>query len=123
VKGFVRSAQQVPSRPVERGVQAFIQVLVGPEDGAPHYITRKFTLLPGGRIPRHKHPGVEHEQFLVAGRLRIGIGEEVFEAKAGEAIYIPADTPHWYENPGLETAEFICVIPKTASYSTEWLEE
>jgi len=117
----VRPADRVAKKPVQKGTNAFVQVLIGPDDGAPNYIMRKFTILPGGRIPAHKHPTIEHEQYVLRGSMRLGLGEEVREVSAGEAVFIPADLPHWYENPGQEPVEFLCVIPKTKDYETEWL--
>ena len=38
-------------------------------------------------------------------------------------MLIPAGTPHFYENTGSEEAEFICVVPATTGYATEWLED
>jgi len=75
--------------PVDRARGATIQVLIGPSDGAANFLTRKFTIQPGGRIPRHKHPGIEHEQFVLSGTMRIGIGDDVRDVVAGEAIFIP----------------------------------
>lgn len=123
MKPVVKQVASLEARPVERGEKAFIQVLIGPEDGAPHFITRKFTLLPGGRIPLHRHPTVEHEQYVLSGRMRVHLGGEVKEVSAGQAVYIPPGTPHAYANEGEEPVEFLCVIPKTAAYATEWLEE
>ncbi|MER3451459.1 MAG: cupin domain-containing protein [Thermus sp.] len=123
VKGMVKTSVAVEARPVERGEKAFIQVLIGPEDGAPHFITRKFTLLPGGRIPKHRHPTIEHEQYVLSGRMKIWIGDEEKEVGPGQAVFIPAGTPHAYLNAGSEPVEFLCVIPKTNGYATEWLED
>lgn len=118
MKPVVKQGASVEARPVERGEKAFIQVLIGPEDGAPHFITRKFTILPGGRIPKHKHPSIEHEQYVLSGRMKIYLGDEVREVAAGQAVYIPPDTPHAYVNEGDEPVEFLCVIPKTNAYAT-----
>jgi len=46
---LVRSQEGVPAHPVERSQDAFVQVLIGPEDGTVHALVRRFTLLPGGR--------------------------------------------------------------------------
>ena len=35
---------------------------------------------------------VEHEQYILKGKARVGIGEDVFEVAAGDAVYIP-DVP------------------------------
>ena len=122
MKPVVKQAASVEARPVERGDKAFIQVLIGPEDGAPHFILRKFTLLPGGRIPKHRHPTLEHEQYVLSGRMKVTLGDEVREVAAGQAVFIPAGTPHAYVNEGEEPVEFLCIIPKTSGYATEWLE-
>jgi quercetin dioxygenase-like cupin family protein len=99
-----------------------MQVLVGPAEGAPNFVLRKFTLEPQGLIPLHRHPSVEHEQYVLAGRIRITLGGEVRLVQAGDAVFIPAGVPHRYENAGPEVAEFLCVVPRTAAYETEWLE-
>ena len=54
---------------------------------------------------------VEHEQYVLNGRAKIGIGDKVFEVQKNDVVYIPADVPHWYETIGNEPFEFICVVP------------
>ncbi len=122
VTGTVRPAEQVERRPVERASGAWVQVLVGPTEGAPNFVLRKFTLEPGGVIPLHRHPTVEHEQYVLSGRIRLTLGDEVREVAAGHVVFIPPGLAHRYENPGPQAAEFLCVVPQTASYETEWLE-
>ena len=46
----------------------------------------------------------------------------VREVAAGQAVFIPAGTPHAYVNEGEEPVEFLCIMPKTSGYATEWLE-
>ncbi|HEX6972439.1 MAG TPA: cupin domain-containing protein [Limnochordia bacterium] len=121
-EGIVRRSDPAEEAPVERASGARMQVLIGPNEGAPHFVTRKFTIEPGGQIPAHRHPEIEHEQFVLHGAMRLGIGDAVHEVKAGEAVYIPAGTVHWYENPHSEPVEFLCIVPRTASYETEWIE-
>lgn len=122
VTGMVRPSQGVARRPVERATGAWVQVLVGPAEGAANFVLRKFTLEPGGVIPLHRHPHVEHEQYVLSGRIRLTLGGSVQEVTAGDVVFIPAGVPHRYDNPGPETAEFLCVVPQTASYETEWLD-
>jgi quercetin dioxygenase-like cupin family protein len=53
---------------------------------------------------------VEHEQYVLGGRARIAIGDEVHEVAAGDVLYIPARMPHSYEV--LEAPfEFLCIVP------------
>ena len=61
-------------------------------------------------MPNHTNT-VEHEQYVLRGRARIGIGEQVMEVSADDVVFIPAGTPHWYETVGEEPFEFLCVVP------------
>ena len=116
----VKPEGKVPAQKVDTAVKTEIQWLVDRHDGAPNFEMRKFTIKPGGRILKHYHPEIEHEQYVLKGRYKLGLGDRVHEVKAGDSIYIPAGTPHWYENSGKEDAEFLCMIPKVEKYGTVW---
>jgi quercetin dioxygenase-like cupin family protein len=105
----VRAAQDIPGQPVAAGRGTRFQVLIG-ADQAPHFALRRFTMEPGGGMPRHTNE-VEHEQYVLRGRARVGIGDEVFEVGADDVVYIPAGVPHWYESQGDEPFEFLCIVP------------
>ena len=86
-----------------------MQVLIGVEDGAPHFAMRRFIMGDGGGMPLHTNR-VEHEQYVLAGRARIGIGERVHEVAKGDVLLIPAGVPHSYRV--LEAPfEFLCLVP------------
>ncbi len=105
----VKPADQVAAMPVAAGTAAEVQVLVGPDDGAPHFAMRRFRMGPGGGMPRHRNR-VEHEQYVLAGRARVTVGDAVHEVEAGRVLYIPAGMPHSYEV--LEAPfEFLCMVP------------
>jgi len=118
----VRNSAAVTPQPVDRTRGAAIQVLIGPADGAPHFITRRFSLAAGGRIPRHRHDAIEHEQVMLSGSMVIGLDSREVEVSDGDCIFIPAGVAHWYENRSEAPAVFLCVVPRTADYQTEWLE-
>ena len=120
---MVRSIDSVEPETVARSRGAAIQVLIGPADGAANFVTRRFTLAPGGRIPRHRHDTIEHEQVMLDGAMVLGLGDREVEVRAGDAIFIPSGTAHWYENRSDRPALFLCIVPTTAEYRTEWLEE
>lgn len=122
-KPTVIAPQAAPAPPVKRARGARMAVLIGPEQGAPNFITRRFLLAPGGRIPAHRHPIIEHEQVMVRGEMVLGVNDEVRVVCAGDAMYLPAGCAHWYENRTTEEVEFLCVIPNTKDYITEWLED
>jgi quercetin dioxygenase-like cupin family protein len=105
----VRHADQIAREPVSAGSGTERQVLIGPDQG-PNFALRRFIMQPGGGMPRHTNE-VEHEQYVLRGRATIGIGEETFEVKADDVVYIPAGVPHWYRAEGGEPFEFLCVVP------------
>ena len=121
-KAVVRDIASVPAQAVERARGATIQVLLGPEEGAPHFITRRFTIAPGGRIPRHRHDTIEHEQVVISGSMVIELDGREVAVAAGDCLLIPAGVAHSYANRGAEPVQFLCIVPRTDGYQTEWLE-
>ena len=122
-KAKVLSADSVELEAVPRTRGAFKAVLIGESDGAPAFAKPRFVLEPGGRIPAHRHPDIEHEQYVVSGEMTIGLDDETAVAREGDAVFIPAGTVHWYENETDEPCEFLCTVPITETYDTDWLEE
>jgi quercetin dioxygenase-like cupin family protein len=105
----VKHAEAVPAEPVTAGTKTTRQVLIGPDEG-PHFALRRFTMAPGGSMPRHTNT-VEHEQYVLRGRATIGLGDETRDVRAGDVVFIPAGLPHWYRTTGEEPFEFLCVVP------------
>jgi len=56
----------------------------------------EFRLEAGSKLPRHRHP---HEQtgYLVSGRIRLSIGEDMFEVASGDSWCIPSNVEHGAE--------------------------
>jgi len=106
---FVRHAAQVAAESVKAGSGTSRQVLIGPSEG-PNFALRRFVMEPGGGMPRHTNT-VEHEQYVLQGRARVGIDDEVFEVRRDDVVYIPAGAPHWYEAIGDEPFVFLCAVP------------
>lgn len=119
---LVRSLESVPEVRVDRARGASMRVLVGPDDGADRLVTRCFTLEPGGRIPCHRHADIEHQQLVLEGEMVVNLDGSERVARAHDCLLIPAGTAHWYENRGDRPVRFLCMIPRTESYATEWLE-
>lgn len=105
----VKKAAAVPGRVVPAGRATEVQVLVGPDDGAPHFAMRRFVMGESGGMPRHTNT-VEHEQYVLRGRARIAVGDQVHEVGAGDVLYIPAGTAHSYEVVEAPF-EFLCMVP------------
>lgn len=106
---YVKQADKVQAEAVGAGKGTVRQVLIGADEG-PNFALRRFIMQPGGGMPNHTNT-VEHEQYVLRGRARIGIGEQVMEVSADDVVFIPAGTPHWYETVGEEPFEFLCVVP------------
>ena len=108
-EGVVKRTEAVGLKDVAAGQATQMQVLIGPEDGAPHFAMRRFVMGKGGGMPIHTN-AVEHEQYVLRGRAEVGIGGEVHEVRSGNVLYIPAGTPHYYQV--IEAPfEFLCLVP------------
>lgn len=117
----VKPEGSVKPQRVEKAEGTEIAWLVDRNDGAPNFEMRKFTIKTGGSIPAHYHPEIEHEQYVLKGRYKIGLDDNVLEVKEGDSIFIPKGTRHWYQNTGEVDAEFLCIIPKTEKYDSVYL--
>jgi quercetin dioxygenase-like cupin family protein len=106
---FVKHARDIDTDEVKQGEKTSRQVLIGPEE-APNFALRRFIMQPGGSMPAHTNT-VEHEQYVLRGQAQIGIGDDVHAVRAGDVVFIPAGTPHWYKTEGNEPFEFLCVVP------------
>ena len=106
---IVKRASEIADEKVSAGVGTSRQVLISAEEGT-HFAMRRFHMEPGGGMPNHTNT-VEHEQYVLAGRATIGIGDEVVEVQKDDVVYIPANVPHWYRAEGNEPFEFLCMVP------------
>ncbi len=105
----VKHATEVEAKPVAAGRDTTIQVLISADEG-PNFALRKFSMQAGGGMPLHTNK-VEHEQYVLRGKARIGINDQTFEVKTGDVVFIPEGAPHFYENIGEEPFEFLCIVP------------
>lgn len=111
-EGVVKRAEAVALKEAKDGVATEMQVLIGPEDGAPNFAMRRFVMGSGGGIPSHTNR-VEHEQYVLRGRAEVTINDKAQEVRAGNVLFIPAGAPHSYRV--LEAPfEFLCVVPNAS---------
>ena len=110
--GAVKKSADVDTETLNGASGTRIQVLVGPADGAPNFVMRRILMdAVGSGMPAHTN-AVEHEQYVLRGRARVGIAGEEYEVSADDTVYIPAGAPHWYTV--LEAPfEFLCIVPNT----------
>ena len=88
---------------------------------------------PGGREPpEHYHPRQEEHFEVLAGELRVRIGEAERTLRAGETLDVPANTPHamwnagserthvaWQTRPALKTEAFFEMVWGLAQASVD----
>ncbi len=60
----------------------------------------------------HRHPNADEVIFVFKGKVGVRVGEEAILLQPGDALTVPANTPHRIENVGAEDAEM------TLSYSS-----
>jgi quercetin dioxygenase-like cupin family protein len=105
----VKHTSDVESKNVAAGKDTSIQVLISSQEG-PNFALRKFSMQKGGNMPLHTNT-LEHEQYVLRGHAKIGIGDQTYEVKVGDVVFIPEGMPHFYANIGDEPFEFLCVVP------------
>ncbi len=112
----VKNINEIIPSVVSGGEGVTKQVLISLQE-APNFAMRCFTIDPGGKMPNHTNR-VEHEQYVLRGQARIGIGNEIFDVQQGDVVFIPAEIPHWYTNTGDEPFSFLCIIPNKSDSTT-----
>ena len=105
----VKHSTDVEAKNVAVGRDTTIQVLISAQEG-PNFALRKFSMQKGGGMPRHTNT-LEHEQYVLHGEATITIGEETYQVKTGDVVFIPEGAIHSYQNTGEEAFEFLCIIP------------
>ncbi|MCA9280123.1 MAG: cupin domain-containing protein [Phycisphaeraceae bacterium] len=108
----IRNLDEVTMNPVQmdgaNGVR--MAIMVGRDDGAPHFAMRKFEVEPGGNTPRHQHD-YEHEVIILGGSGTVLLHGEDRTLKAGDVLYVPADSEHQFRADQGTSLEFICLVP------------
>ena len=102
-------SKDVPEAEVKGGTSTTRQVLISATEG-PNFAMRKFIMQEGGGMPLHSNT-VEHEQYVLRGKARVGIDGKEYIVSEGDVVLIPANVPHFYTNIGEGTFEFLCLIP------------
>jgi len=76
-------------------------------------------LEPGARLGIHRD-GTDEALLVLAGRLRVSIGEETDTAGPDDLVLIPSEVPHSVKNVGEETARMLgCFGARTVESTFE----
>jgi mannose-6-phosphate isomerase-like protein (cupin superfamily) len=60
--------------------------------------------------PPHLHRSDDEAWYVLQGTLCVRVGQEVVEANAGSAVFVPRGTPHTYWNPSPEPLQYLLVM-------------
>ncbi len=60
--------------------------------------------------PPHLHRSDDEAWYVLEGTLRVRVGNEEVEARAGSAVFVARGTPHTYWNPGLAPVRYLLVM-------------
>jgi mannose-1-phosphate guanylyltransferase/mannose-6-phosphate isomerase len=81
------------------------------------YVVKRLTINPGAALSLQYHNHRAEHWVVVKGAIKVQKGEETFELRADQSVYIPIGTHHRIENEGTESAEVIEV--QTGDYLAE----
>ncbi len=60
--------------------------------------------------PRHVHHRDDEAWYVLEGTLRVQVGADEVEARAGSGVFVPRGTPHTYWNPGPGAVRYLLVM-------------
>lgn len=96
----VRNIAFVPSNTAEAywvmGTM-FSYLVTGAESGG-SYFTLLVDVGPELGPPPHVHHREEEQFYVLDGELTYWVGDQTFQATAGDFIHIPRETVHWFKN-------------------------
>ncbi|HLG77723.1 MAG TPA: cupin domain-containing protein [Ktedonobacteraceae bacterium] len=93
-----------------RADRATRQVMIGSDEGAANFHLRYFAVQPGGftSLDQHAH---DHGVYVLHGRARLRLGEQVYELGPGDVVYISPNEIHQFFALGEEPFGFLCIVP------------
>ena len=62
------------------------------------------TAAPGEGPPFHLHVREDETIYVLEGRLRVRLGDDIHEAPAGSFVFMPHGIPHAWQNEGEDSA-------------------
>ncbi len=60
--------------------------------------------------PLHLHHADDEAWYVIEGTLRVRVGDDEIEARAGAGVFVPRGTPHTYWNPEPERVRYLLVM-------------
>jgi uncharacterized cupin superfamily protein len=60
--------------------------------------------------PLHLHRGDDEAWYVLDGVLRLKVGDDDVELRAGSGVLVPRGTPHTYWNPGPDRVRYLLIM-------------
>lgn len=73
-------------------------------------------ILPGQHHLCHHHPDASEFYVIISGTPIVHLGNQDYQARPGDAIYIPRGTTHGITNNGTEPVELVVGMSKPADW-------
>lgn len=77
----------------------------------------------GRKVGKHYHEKQYELFYIINGEAKLGIGEEVFDAKPGDIFLVKPKTVHWVINNREEPFKLFVVKLNYEGDDTVWLQE
>lgn len=65
----------------------------------------------GNEPPAHTHGNEDENYYILEGQIRFWVGDEVFDARAGDFIHLPKNIPHRFELQSECVKELLWLTP------------
>ena len=104
---YCKSSDTYNRNNIPKTQKATMAILTPKEDK--DFIVRKISIKAGGIMPNHTNL-IQHQQYVLEGEAKVVVGADVYHAKKGDFIYIPAGINHYYEACYDKEYEFLCMI-------------
>ena len=65
----------------------------------------------GNEPPAHTHQKEDESYYILEGSIRFWVGDQVFDAKAGDFVYLPKGVPHKFEVQSEFVKELMWITP------------
>ena len=105
---LLRAADMVPLRSADGRMESRLVSPAGAADGVEIYELR---FQPKGVLRSEPHgPRASETVIVLTGVLRVTVGDESHELRAGDSLYFQADVRHLYENPTARETRCLDVI-------------
>lgn len=85
------------------------QVIAGRFGEPCSFRLRYFEVGPGGFSSLEKHEHI-HVVMTIRGQGKVIVGDDVYDARPLDLIYVPPLTPHQFVNEGDEPFGFLCIV-------------